>query len=115
VNVSVLGQSPSLLNAYLAIIAGTQFVPHRLHQSPKLGHLIQERLDLTRLLLILLLQVVDDGNQLVVRVLTLVLPLPELLQSLLVEVQSVANLIMGSVDVDEGILHFLLEDRMFGL
>ena len=57
----------------------------------------------------------DYGDQLVVRILALVLPLPELLETLLVEVQSVANLVMGKVDIAEGILYFLLEDRMFGL
>ena len=78
-NVSVLGQLLSLLNTYLAIIAGTQFILHRLHQSLKLSHLIQEDLDLTQLLSIPLLQIVDLRNQLVVRVLALRLPLPELL------------------------------------
>jgi len=58
---------------------------------------------------------VDYGDQLVVRILALVLPFPELLETLLVKVQSVANLVMGKVDIAEGILYFLLEDRMFGL
>jgi len=58
---------------------------------------------------------VDYGDQLVVRILALVLPLPELLETLLVEVQSIANLVMRKVDIAEGILYFLLEDRMFGL
>jgi len=100
---------------HLAITTGAQFVLHRLHQSLKLSHLVQEDLNLTRLLLVPLLQVIDLWNQLVVDVLTLVLPLPELLESLLVEVQPITDFVVCRVDVNEGPLHFLLENRVFGL
>jgi len=110
-----LGQSPSLPNAYLAIIAGTQFVFHRLHQSSKLSHLVQEDLNLTRLLPVPLLQIVDLQSQLVVCILAFDLPFPELLESLLVEVQPLTDLIVCGIDVDKSSLDFLLEDCIFSL